>query len=82
MKFGYKFSNLLGTVYNKGNILFTPDGNTVISPVGNRLTVFDLVNHTSITLPIQSKYNIRRLALSPNGQILITSDECKYIIQV
>ncbi|KAN0015063.1 hypothetical protein ACTFIU_001385 [Dictyostelium citrinum] len=75
MKFGYKFSNLLGTVYNKGNILFTPDGNTVISPVGNRLTVFDLVNHTSVTLPIQSKYNIRRLALSPNGQILITSDE-------
>ncbi|EGC29042.1 hypothetical protein DICPUDRAFT_159422 [Dictyostelium purpureum] len=75
MKFGYKFSNLLGTVYSKGNILFTPDGNSVISPVGNRLTVFDLVNHTSVTLPIQSRFNIRKIALSPNGQILISADE-------
>jgi periodic tryptophan protein 2 len=38
-----QFSNLLGTVYRKGNLLFTPDGNSLISPVGNRVTVFDLV---------------------------------------
>eukprot|EP01133_Synstelium_polycarpum_P003453 gene3453-3927_t len=75
MNFGYKFSNLLGTVYSRGNVLFTPDGNSVISPVGNRVTVFDLVNHTSVTLPIETKRDIYTLALSPNGKILLASDE-------
>eukprot|EP01132_Coremiostelium_polycephalum_P000933 gene933-1178_t len=75
MKFGFKFSNLLGTVYKQGNIIFTPDGNSVISPVGNRVTVFDLVNHTSITLPIEARRNIKKIGLSPNGQILLIADE-------
>lgn len=38
-----QFSNLLGTVYCKGNLLFTPDGTCLLSPVGNRVSVFDLV---------------------------------------
>jgi periodic tryptophan protein 2 len=38
-----QFSNLCGTVYRQGNVLFTSDGNSVLSPVGNRVTVFDLV---------------------------------------
>lgn len=37
-----QFSNLLGTIYRNGNLVFTPDGNSVISPVGNRITVYDL----------------------------------------
>lgn len=40
-----QFSNLLGTVYRKGNLLFTPDGNCLLSPVGNKVTVFDLVQY-------------------------------------
>ena len=40
--FSFQFSNLLGTVYRCGNLNFTCDGNSVISPVGNRVTVFDL----------------------------------------
>lgn len=40
-----QFSNLLGTVYRKGNLLFTPDGNSLLSPVGNRVSVFDLVQY-------------------------------------
>lgn len=39
----FHFSNLCGTVYRQGNVQFTPDGNSVISPVGNRVSVFDLV---------------------------------------
>lgn len=39
----FKFANLCGTVYRQGNVLFSPDGNSVISPVGNRVSVFDLV---------------------------------------
>lgn len=45
-----QFSNLLGTVYRKGNLLFTPDGTCLLSPVGNRVTVFDLVKYVSVFL--------------------------------
>ncbi|MCJ1261214.1 hypothetical protein MMC22_001078 [Lobaria immixta] len=75
MKTHFRFSNLLGTVYCKGNLLFTPDGTCLISPVGNRVTVFDLINNKSYTLPFAHRCNISRLALTPNGHILITVDE-------
>ncbi|KAF8483850.1 WD repeat protein [Russula ochroleuca] len=77
MKANFKasFSNLCGTVYQQGNIIFTPDGNSVLSPVGNRVSVFDLVNNKSFTFPFQNRKNIAALALSPNGTILITVDE-------
>lgn len=37
----------MGTVYRKGNLLFTPDGTCLLSPVGNRVSVFDLVQYVS-----------------------------------
>jgi len=46
---GFRFSNLAGTVYKQGNVLFTPDGNSVISPVGNRVSVFDLVKSVLVS---------------------------------
>jgi hypothetical protein len=49
MKFSYKFSNLCGTVYKQGNVLFTPDGNSVLSPVGNRISIFDLVKYVVLS---------------------------------
>ena len=67
MKFSYKFSNLFGTVYRGGDLIFTPDGNTVISPVGNKITLFDLKNHKSETLPVESRFSFNALDLSPNG---------------
>ena len=36
-----------------GNVTFTPDGNSLISPVGNRVTVFNLASSTSVTLPFE-----------------------------
>ncbi|KAJ3145808.1 hypothetical protein HDU89_006860 [Geranomyces variabilis] len=75
MKLNYKFSNLCGTVYKRGNLAFTPDGNSVVSPVGNRVSVFDLVSNKSFTLPVENRKDIVRLALSPNGTLLITVDE-------
>eukprot|EP00047_Mylnosiga_fluctuans_P005493 m.240821 g.240821 ORF g.240821 m.240821 type:complete len:917 (-) comp13732_c0_seq1:165-2915(-) len=75
MKFAYKFSNLCGSVYHQGNVLFTPDGNSVLSPVGNRVSIFDLVNNTSRTLPFENRCNIIRLALSRDGALLISIDE-------
>ena len=38
-----QFSNLLGTVYCQGNLAFSPDGTLLYSPVGNKVTVFNLV---------------------------------------
>ena len=37
-----QFSNLCGAVYKQGNIAFMSDGNSVLSPVGNRISQFDL----------------------------------------
>lgn len=38
----FQFSNLLGTIYRKGNVIFSNDGNSIITPVGNRITIYDL----------------------------------------
>ncbi|KAI5941449.1 periodic tryptophan protein 2 homolog [Manis javanica] len=75
MKFAYRFSNLLGTVYRRGNLNFTCDGNSVISPVGNRVTEFDLKNNRSSTLPLATRYNVRCVGLSPDGRLAIIVDE-------
>ncbi|KAL2375112.1 hypothetical protein RJZ57_000387 [Blastomyces gilchristii] len=75
MKTDFKFSNLLGTVYRKGNLIFTPDGTCLLSPVGNRVTVFDLIHNKSYTLPFAHRTNISRIALSPKGNLLLSVDE-------
>ncbi|KAJ7512782.1 WD40-repeat-containing domain protein [Mycena galericulata] len=75
MKANYKFSNICGTVYRQGNILFTPDGNSLLSPVGNRVSVFDLVNNKSFTFPFENRKNISAIALSPDANVLISVDE-------
>ncbi|KAL2760510.1 hypothetical protein ACRALDRAFT_1025529 [Sodiomyces alcalophilus JCM 7366] len=75
MKTDFKFSNLLGTVYCQGNLLFNPDGTHLFSPVGNRVTVFDLVNNKSHTLPFAHRKNIARLGLTPRGNLLLSIDE-------
>jgi periodic tryptophan protein 2 len=74
MKTDFQFSNLLGTVYGSGNLQFTPDGSSLISPVGNRITIFDLVQDKSTTLPFTHRNPISRLALHPSGSLLLTVD--------
>uniref|UniRef100_A0A4W5R6W2 PWP2 small subunit processome component n=1 Tax=Hucho hucho TaxID=62062 RepID=A0A4W5R6W2_9TELE len=75
MKFAYRFSNLLGAVYRHGNLSFSKDGNSVISPVGNRISVFDLKNNKSETLPVSTAKNISCVGLSPDGNLAILVDE-------
>ncbi|CAF1225991.1 unnamed protein product [Rotaria sordida] len=75
MKLHYKFSNLLGTVYHKGNLLFTPDSNALITPVGNRATMIDLKNGRSETLSFESEFNIICSTLSSNGALLLVINE-------
>eukprot|EP01090_Pellita_catalonica_P002966 TRINITY_DN1258_c0_g1_i3.p1 TRINITY_DN1258_c0_g1~~TRINITY_DN1258_c0_g1_i3.p1 ORF type:complete len:857 (+),score=141.38 TRINITY_DN1258_c0_g1_i3:50-2620(+) len=73
--FNFKFSNLCGTVYTKGDVVFTPDGNSLLSPVGNRITVFDLANHSSVTLPVQNRKNIAHIAITPDSSLILSIDE-------
>lgn len=75
MKFSYKFNNLLGAVYKKGNLLFSSNGDSVISPVANRINIFDLKNNKTVTLPIESRFNYTALDLSPNGCVLLAVNE-------
>lgn len=71
MKTSYQFANLLGSVYTAGNVVFTPDGETVLSPVGNRLSIFHLGRNTSTTLPFETRKPIARVALSPTDPDLV-----------
>ncbi|KAL2135404.1 hypothetical protein VTI74DRAFT_8637 [Chaetomium olivicolor] len=75
MKTDFKFSNLLGTVYCQGNLLFSPDGTHLYSPVGNRVTVFNLVDNKSYTLPFAHRKNVSRIGLTPQGNLLLSIDE-------
>ncbi|XP_013141528.1 PREDICTED: periodic tryptophan protein 2 homolog [Papilio polytes] len=75
MKYNYKFQNLLGTVYKKGDVVFSRDGNSVISPVGNRITVYNLKQNKNITLPVESHYNYTAIDVSPNGSVLLAINE-------
>lgn len=43
-----QFANVLGAIYRKGDILFTPDGNSIISPVGNRICIYNLKKYVDL----------------------------------
>lgn len=74
MRYSYKFNKLVGTAYKNGNQLFTPDGNTLLSPVGSRVSIIDLVGHETTTLDCETRSDIAKLALSPNGRMLVAVD--------
>lgn len=75
MKSDFKFSNLLGTVYRQGNLQFTEDGTKLLSPVGNRVTCFDLVHNKSYTLNYEHRKDVVTIALNKQGTLLLSIDE-------
>lgn len=75
MTVDFKLSNLLGTVYSQGNVEFTPDGGSILSPVGNRVSCFDLVNNRSFAFTYEHRKNISCIALNPRANLLISVDE-------
>lgn len=75
MKYFYEFANLLGTVYTKGNVTFVPREDTLCSPVGNHITLFNLKENTSETLPVTTKYNVEHIAFAPDCVLAIIIDE-------
>jgi periodic tryptophan protein 2 len=79
----YQFSNLCGIIYNAGNILFTKDeSDMILSPVGNKITCFDLKNGVSNTLPIECRSNIKYIDITPDNKILVAVDIDGYCILI
>lgn len=74
MKSDFKLSNLVGTVYREGNLVFTHDGTQLLSPVGNRVSCFDLINNKSFTFNYQHRKNIARIALNKQSTLMLTVD--------
>lgn len=74
MKSGYRLNKICGEVHTNGNLTFTPDGNSLLSCIGNRISIFDLVNHSTVTLPFENNHNIHRIIVSNNGFFLISVD--------
>ena len=81
-RLNYAFSNLCGTVYRQGNLVFSPDGSTLYSAVGNRVASFDLIRSKCFTFPFEARRNISRLALSPDGTILLTIDDEGHLLMI
>jgi periodic tryptophan protein 2 len=69
----FKFSNLLGAPYRGGNLLL--HGNTLITPMGNRVGTVNLTHATSSCLPCENSTTVRCIAISPNGAHLLSFDE-------
>ncbi|KAL4425513.1 hypothetical protein ABPG75_009529 [Micractinium tetrahymenae] len=69
----YRFSNLLGAPYRGGNLLIHE--NELLTPVGNRVTQVNLTESTSSTLPFENGRQVRTIAVSPDGRILLSIDE-------
>ncbi|XP_062509467.1 periodic tryptophan protein 2 homolog [Corticium candelabrum] len=74
MRYSFAFSNLLGSVYCEGNLTFLGRTDSLLSPVGRRLTLFDLKRNSSRTFPFESNKNIERVAVSPDESLIITVD--------
>ncbi|XP_031488518.1 periodic tryptophan protein 2 [Nymphaea colorata] len=70
----FRFQNLLGAPYRGGNAVIS-ENTTLLSPVGNRVSVTDLAKSQSWTLPCESSKNVSRIAVSPDGNFLLTVDE-------
>lgn len=74
MRSDFQFSNLLGTVYREGNVVFSPDGTCLLSPVGNRISVFDLLNNKTFTFAYEHRHNVAAFALNKQGTLLLSVD--------
>uniref|UniRef100_A0A7S4AGE9 Small-subunit processome Utp12 domain-containing protein n=2 Tax=Pseudo-nitzschia australis TaxID=44445 RepID=A0A7S4AGE9_9STRA len=72
------FGSSTGRGNNGSNIVYTTDGNTLISPVSNRIQVIDLRTHTVRTLAVEARSNVRCIALSPNDTVLVVVDVNNY----
>eukprot|EP00756_Hemistasia_phaeocysticola_P010830 Hpha_TRINITY_DN15055_c4_g2::TRINITY_DN15055_c4_g2_i3::g.126242::m.126242/K14558/PWP2, UTP1; periodic tryptophan protein 2 len=74
MRTDFTFSNLCGAVYKQGNIAFANDGKELISPVGNRVAVYDLAQSASQTSAFTTLKDIIAVDLSEDETLLVVAD--------
>jgi periodic tryptophan protein 2 len=67
-----RLAKILGTPYANGNLLFS--GDSILAPVGNRVTMYNLVQQSSVTLPFETRKNVKRVAVSHSGRFLVMVD--------
>jgi len=82
VRFNYKFERLSGTVFANGNLLYTADGNSILSPVGNRVSHFDLASNTSRTLEFECRADITCMAITGDNRLLICVDATNHAVLV
>lgn len=70
----YRFTNLLGATYKGGSLEYTPDGNVLLSPVGNRVNAVDLVQGRCVTLAPENREDVAILALTQDAKLLLSID--------
>lgn len=75
MRLNYKITNVCGTVYKKGNLIFSSDGYLLYSPIGNQVSVFNLKNNESFTVITKNKSDINIIELCPKSNLLFSVDE-------
>lgn len=71
----YQLSTVLGSVYGRGNLVFSPSGSLIYVPSGNRVSVWDVKQQKHMTLPVEARRDITRLCLSPDGVLLLVVDQ-------
>ena len=76
----FKFSNLFGVTYNSGNLQFSKNKDNILySPIGNKISVYDIKFGSSHTIDIQSRSNIHLIEITEKG-ILIAVDVDGYCV--
>lgn len=90
MKLAFRLKRICGNVHSSGNLCFADsapqqsslisdskgsgDGSILLSAVGNRITIIDLVQQSSRCLPFENRKDIQLLAVTHNGQFAISVD--------
>lgn len=81
MNAGYLFSDIIGSTYKNGPVLFMPDGQSLLCPNGNRLKLTDLKRNNSRTSNIQTRSNITNFAINATGShaLIASKRNCDFV---
>lgn len=74
MSIDFRLANILGTVYSSGTPVFTADGKTVLSPVGNRVSSFDLIENKSFTFQYEHRKPVSHICVNAAESLMLSVD--------
>lgn len=74
----FKLRHQCGKVYYRGNLEYSQDGNSLLTIIGNRVSIHNLANQTSRTVRAQGRSDLSIIAMSYDQQVLLQVDEEGY----